>query len=260
MSTVIVLNKEEQELVKFIGKYQYLDMKDVRYFLKSTYYRVRISKLIQNRVLRRYKHYLVLSTNGRAYMKSIGEDIPEKTEYRTRFMERVFFISHLSAIWHNNKKVTFTPSKEIKDKREGEYKKILILINDISRLDLEEFVFGMYSVLICEDSDDEIKKIEKMYEIDWFEIIRRRHNKNAYFSGNELCDFNIDANSYANVFYMLDTENVNRTKLYLMNKSNDSIEVLCNGELFATLKTLLPNANIIPVEMIEYEERKVFYS
>ena len=114
MSTVIVLNKEEQELVKFIGKYQYLEMKDI----KSTYYRVRINKLIQNRVLRKYKHYLALSTNGREYMKSIGEAVPEKTEYRTRFMERVFFISHLSAMWHNNKTVSFILSKEIKDKEE----------------------------------------------------------------------------------------------------------------------------------------------
>jgi len=118
MSTVIVLNKEEQELVKFIGKYQYLEMKDIKHFIKSTYYRVRINKLIQNKVLRKYKHYLALSTNGREYMKSIGEAVPEKTEYRTRFMERVFFISHLSAMWHNNKKVSFTPSKEIKDKEE----------------------------------------------------------------------------------------------------------------------------------------------
>ena len=131
MSTVIVLNKEEQELVEFISKYQYLDMKDVKYFIKSTYYRVRINKLIQNRVLRKYKHYLALSTNGRAYMKSIGEAVAEKTEYRAGFMERVFFISHLAAMWHNNTKVSFIPSKDIKEKEEiTQYSRRFIRSND----------------------------------------------------------------------------------------------------------------------------------
>ena len=55
---------------------------------------------------------------------------------------------------------------------------------------------------------------------------------------------------------MLNTEKVNKTKLYLMNERHDLIEVLCNEELFDLLKELLPEANIIPVKMIEFNERE----
>ena len=168
-------------------------------------------------------------------------------------IEGVEFLTYHIAEKNNYKYITSVFDDIAKER---EYKKVLVLVNDINRLDLQEFVFGLDSVIICKDTDDEIKKLEKYYEIDWFEILEKRYNTNAYLSGNDLCDFNIDATHFANVFYMLDTERAYRTELYLMNKNADSIEVLCNRELLDVLKLLLPNANITPVDMIYIKERR----
>ena len=118
MSDVFLLNESEKELVEFIGQYQYLLMKDVPYFIKSTYYRTRLQRLIKSKVIRKYKKYLALSINGRAYMESIGKPVSIKTEYRQKQINRIEFTSHFAAMFHNNKTVTFTPSTQLKDKME----------------------------------------------------------------------------------------------------------------------------------------------
>lgn len=48
--------KEEIELVKSIARYEYLQVSDAKYFFESTkYYKYRIKKLIDKRILRRIK-------------------------------------------------------------------------------------------------------------------------------------------------------------------------------------------------------------
>ena len=113
---LLLLDKNEKDLVEFIGKFQYILGKDAQYFFSSTYYPKRIQKLVQSKVLKRYNRHLILSTNGRAYLKSEGKPVITKIEYRKQYAERIKFISHIAAMFHNNKKVTFIPSVQIKDK------------------------------------------------------------------------------------------------------------------------------------------------
>lgn len=49
-------NKEEISLIKFIAKYQYLNVSDAKYFFNSSrYYRNRIKNLIDKNFLRKIK-------------------------------------------------------------------------------------------------------------------------------------------------------------------------------------------------------------
>ena len=73
IKSIFPKNENEIELVRFIGRFQYLSNKDVKYFFNDTYYPKRIAKLIRNNILRRYKKYLVLAENGQYFMKIIGQ-------------------------------------------------------------------------------------------------------------------------------------------------------------------------------------------
>ena len=67
------INKEEISLIKFIAKYQYLNVKDTKYFFNSSrYYRNRIKTLIDKKFLREIKWTLVLGQLGIQYVKLLN--------------------------------------------------------------------------------------------------------------------------------------------------------------------------------------------
>ena len=57
---------EEISLIEFISKYQYLDVKDVKYFFSSQkYYKKRITNLVAKKYLKRTtSHHLILDRLG----------------------------------------------------------------------------------------------------------------------------------------------------------------------------------------------------
>lgn len=107
---------EEIDLIKFIAKFQYLNVSDTKYFFSSKkYYRNRVSNLISKRFLKKLKSNLVLDELGIEYAKLFNFEyntLNRNKKYSTRLM----LISRLAAFYHNCTTVKFTPSFAIKDK------------------------------------------------------------------------------------------------------------------------------------------------
>ena len=103
-------------MIKFIAKFQYLNVSDTKYFFSSKkYYRNRVSNLISKRFLKKLKSNLVLDELGIEYAKLFN------FEYNTlnrnkKYSIRLMLISRLAAFYHNCTTVKFTPSFAIKDK------------------------------------------------------------------------------------------------------------------------------------------------
>ena len=106
---------EEISLLKFIGKYQYLNGNDTKYFFNSnSYYRKRIKNLIDNKYIRRTNSNLVLTPNGAQYLKSIGSTYNRRNPNK-EYSSRLLYLSHLAAFYHNCPTVNFIPSFDIKN-------------------------------------------------------------------------------------------------------------------------------------------------
>lgn len=106
---------EEISLLKFIGKYQYLNSNDAKYFFSSNqYYKKRIRNLVNNKYLRRTNSTLVLTPTGIQFLKSINSTYNKRNpnlEYRSRLL----FLSNFAAYYHNCPTVSFIPSFDIKN-------------------------------------------------------------------------------------------------------------------------------------------------
>ena len=64
------------------------------------------------------------------------------------------------------KSVMYDLQKELK------YKNIVILIDDISRIDFLKFSFGFNSVIICGDTDESLEKLKYLQQINWNKAIK----------------------------------------------------------------------------------------
>ena len=264
IKTLFPTNEDEINLVKFIATYQYLSIKDVQFFFSGTYPPKRITRLVKIGILRRYKKYLVLGTLGIEFMNLLKYDTSTLI-YQKKYAERIKSISHIAATFNKNKYISFTPSFKIKDKtiftessrkyigifvsrsiiqtmahdlqKETKYKNIIILVDNISRINLKQFVFGFNSVLLCEDNDVSLKQLENMNIINWPKVIQDLYNEKIYLSEYNFCEYTDSKEKYINTFYLLDTEKINRIDIFIKNNSEKQAEVICNHDIVNTLRS-----------------------
>lgn len=298
IKSIFPSNENEINLVRFIGRYQYLASKDAGYFFNDTYYPKRITKLIKNGIIRRYKKYLVLADDGYNFMKILGQHTVPLV-YQKKYANRLQYMSHLGALNNNNKYITFTPSFEIKDKtaftessrkyigilkifgtsyltyhiskehtqkyinsviydlqKETKHKNIIVLIDDIKRLELREFAFGLNSVIICEDNDEKLQMLKYLHQINWPQIMQKLYS-NVYLSEYNFCDYTDNRDKYISYFYFLDTEKINRIDTFLRNNKPKQADIICDENIVRFLGQELPTANYKIINLDEFIEKDI---
>ena len=297
-------NEDEISLIKFIAKYQYLNVSDAKYFFNSSrYYRNRIKNLIDKNFLRKIRWMLVLGKSGIQYVKLLNFEY-NKSNKNAKYRERLLNLSNIAAFYHNCKTVDFTPSFAIKDKRvftttsrrfigifningfeylayqilkehdskyiesviydiqkEMRYKNIIILIDDINRINLNDFAFGLNRILVIEDNEINKEKLKYLHSIRWKEIVDKCY-KGAYLSEYSFCEYTNNKDKFINTFYFIDTEKITRLKYFIKENSTKKAYIICNTELETRLRKELPNANYYVEDLEQYidKERKYSYS
>lgn len=295
-------NEDEISLIKFIAKYQYLNVSDAKYFFNSSrYYRNRIKNLIDKNFLRKIRWMLVLGKSGIQYVKLLNFEY-NKSNKNAKYRERLLNLSNIAAFYHNCKTVDFTPSFAIKDKRvftttsrrfigifningfeylayqilkehdskyiesviydiqkEMRYKNIIILIDDINRINLNDFAFGLNRILVIEDNEINKEKLKYLHSIRWKEIVDKCY-KGAYLSEYSFCEYTNNKDKFINTFYFIDTEKITRLKYFIKENSTKKAYIICNTELETRLRKELPNANYYVEDLEQYidKERKYY--
>ena len=294
-------NEEEISLIKFIAKYQYLNVSDAKYFFNSSrYYRNRIKNLIDKNFLRKIRWMLVLGKSGIQYVKLLNFEY-NKSNKNAKYRERLLKLSNIAAFYHNCNTVDFTPSFAIKDKRiftttgrrfigifninefeylsyrilkehdskyiesviydiqkEIKYKNIIILIDDINRINLNDFAFGLNRILVIEDNEINREKLKYLHSIRWKAIIDKCY-KGAYLSEYSFCEYTNNKDKFINMFYFIDTEKITRIKYFIRENSTKRAYIICNSELETRLRKQLPDANYCVVDLEQYIDKERRY-
>ncbi len=296
-------NEDEISLIRFIAKYQYLNVSDAKYFFNSSrYYRNRIKNLIDKNFLRKIRWMLVLGGSGIQYVKLLNFEY-NKLNKNQEYRERLLRLSNIAAFYHNCKTVDFIPSFGIKDKRvftttgrrfigifningfeylayqilkehdskyiesviydiqkEMKYKNIIILVNDINRINLNDFAFGLNRILVIQDNEINKEKLKYLHSIRWKEIVDKCY-KGAYLSQYSFCEYTNNKDKFINTFYFIDTEKVTRFKYFIRENSTKRAYIICTTEMETRLRKELPDANYCVVDLEKYidKERRCYY-
>lgn len=293
------INEDELSLVKFIAKYQYLNVKDAKYFFNSNrYYRNRIKNLIDKKFLRKIKWTLVLGQSGIQYAELLKFEY-NKLNKNQKYRERLLNLSNIGAFYHNCNTVSFIPSFAIKDKtvftttgrrfigvfningfeyltyqilkehdnkyiesviydiqKEMKYGNFIILVNDINKINLDDFVFGKNQILLIEDNDFNREKLKYLHSVKWKELIDEYYN-GVYLSERIFCEYSNNKDKYISTFYFIDTEKINRIKYFIKENPTKTAHIVCDAELEQTLRKQLPNANYCVVDLEKYIDKEI---
>lgn len=195
-------NKEEISLIKFIAKYQYLNVSDAKYFFNSSrYYRNRIKNLIDKNFLRKIKWVLVLGKSGIQYAQLLNFEY-NKLNKNQEYRERLLKMSNIGAFYHNCKTVNFIPSFAIKDKR------IFTTIGRrfIGIFDINGFEYLAYQILKDHDS----KYIESVI----YDIQKEMKYKNIIILIGDINRINLNDFAFGlNQILIIEDNAINREKL-----------------------------------------------
>lgn len=144
--------------------------------------------------------------------------------------------------------------------KEKKYQNIVILINDITRINTNEFSFGMNQVLIIEDNTVNRNKLQYLHSLNKTKIIEDSYKTPLFLSEYNFCDYTDYKNKYVSIFYFFDTEKVTRIKHFLRENKNKNADIICSIELANELKQELPNSHYIMINLEDYidKERNIY--
>ena len=144
--------------------------------------------------------------------------------------------------------------------KEHKYRNILIFVNDIKRLNIDDFAFGYNSVLILEDNEINREMLKTLHSIDWSNIIQKMYRNKPFIAEYNFCDYTDNRNKYISYFYFLDSEKINKIKYFLRENKNKSADIICPHTLKEQIQKELPNANYYTINLEEYidKEKRVY--
>lgn len=140
--------------------------------------------------------------------------------------------------------------------KEKKYKKIIILVNDISRITVNDFSFGMNEVLIVEDTIENREKLKYLHSINWQKIINKYFQDTVSLSEYNFCDYTDYKTKYVSYFYFLDSEKITRIKQFLRENKNKNADIICSKDLETQIKKELPTARYITVDLEKYIDKE----
>ena len=143
--------------------------------------------------------------------------------------------------------------------KEMKYRNIILLVNDINRINLNDFAFGLNQILIIEDNAINKEKLKYLHSIRWKTIIDKCY-KGAYLSEYSFCEYTNNKDKFINTFYFIDTEKITRFKYFIKENSTKKADIICNTELETRLRREIPDANYCVVDLEKYidKERKYY--
>ncbi|MBR3003077.1 MAG: hypothetical protein IKF38_05935 [Clostridia bacterium] len=141
--------------------------------------------------------------------------------------------------------------------KEQTYRNIIILVDNIKRLNFNDFTFGYNQVLLIDDTEENREKLKYMNNVDWKAIIDNLYGNKVHLSEYNFCDYTDSKNTYISTFYFLDTEKINRLKYFLSENRNKTADIICPPELEFEIKKHLPNVNFRIINLDEYTKKDV---
>lgn len=160
----------------------------------------------------------------------IGSIVINKKEYLTYYISKKQDKKYIDSVFYDIQK-------------EKDYNNIIIFTEDISKIDLNQFCFGLKEVLIIENTLNNLVKINYINKVHWSRIIHNLYQNKVFISEYNFCDYTDKKNIFVSCFYFIDTEKINLLKYFLRENKDKKIDIICSRDLLDILKSEIPNQN-----------------
>lgn len=141
--------------------------------------------------------------------------------------------------------------------KEWQYGNIIVFVNDINRINMEDFVTGHNSTIIIEDNEENREKLKYLNRVEWDKVVNKYFN-NVVLAKYAFCDYTDYDSKYIAYFHFIDVEKLWRIKIFLRENGNGKHKmatIICNKEIEDILRKEVANAEYITIDMEEHIDR-----
>ena len=144
--------------------------------------------------------------------------------------------------------------------KELKYKNVIIMIDDIARIDFLKFSFGLNSVIICGDTDKALDKIKYLQQISWTKVIQTEFKEKL----KEIAEMIHTSSSYITKIIKQDEryseEKINRISTFMQNNTNKKVDIICPKSIVKYLGSELATCNFHLIDIDKFIEKEInFY-
>lgn len=144
--------------------------------------------------------------------------------------------------------------------KEQKYRNIIVFIDDITRINMQDFAFGYNQVLVIEDTEENKQKLKFINSINWANVVYDVYKNKVYLAEYNFCDYTDRKDKYISLFgSFIDTEKINRIKYFLVANKNKRADILCPKDLKEIIQKEILGANITCIELEKYTDKERKY-
>lgn len=91
--------------------------------------------------------------------------------------------------------------------KERKHKNIIILVDDINKIDLNYFAFGNNRTLVIEDNEENRAKLKYLHSIRWKELVEQCY-KGVHLAKYNFCEYTNNKDKFIITFFFIDIDKI----------------------------------------------------
>jgi len=178
----------------------------------------------------------ILTITSRRFIGILNID---KTDYLTYYITKEHDNRYVQSVIHDIRK-------------ERNQKNVIVFVEDLNKIDINDFIFGLDKLYIIPITEDNIHLLENLHKIDYQEIFSKLYKDNVYLSEYDFCDYYTKQDLYIYPLPFIDTEKLSTIKFFLMENKNKKVDILYSKNISLLATGKLKGANYKPIDFDKY--------
>lgn len=137
-------------------------------------------------------------------------------------------------------------------RKERIHKEFIVFVEDIGKINMNDFVFGKDKIYIIPKIEENIHIIENINKINNPELFKRMYKDKVYLSGHTFCEYYINQNHFVYTLPLIDTEQLSTIKYFLLENKNKQVDILYSKNIPLLKIGKIEGVNYIPVDYGKY--------
>lgn len=137
-------------------------------------------------------------------------------------------------------------------RKEHKYKNVVIFVEDLNKIDINDFIFGLDKLYIIPNTENNISLFEKIHRIDYQGMLSNMYKDNVYLSEYAFCDYYTKTGFFIFPLPFIDTEKISTIKYFIEENKSKKVDILYSKNIPIPAIGKLSGANYKPIEFYKY--------
>lgn len=167
----------------------------------------------------------------------------EKTEYLIYYISKKHTDKYIQSVTYDIRK-------------ERRFKKVIVFTEDIERIDINQFVFGLDELLIIPITEENLYLLENINKIDHQRIFINMYKNKVYLSKYDFCNYYTKPEGFISLLPFIDSEKLCGIKYFILENNCKNVDILYSRNIPLIAIEKLKNINYKPINFNKYIKKE----